>query len=95
MAKLGFLSTCNHVTTLPARNDPNAFDGGGITSSYPASLKDLHWLERMVQAFISCVTTGNVKVLSCIVVFLLTLISTWCKHMIIFNVSLAIFCFLL
>ncbi|TYH58157.1 hypothetical protein ES332_D08G135000v1 [Gossypium tomentosum] len=50
------------VTMLPARNDLNAFDGGVITSSYPASLKDLHWLERMVQAFISCVTTGNVKV---------------------------------
>ncbi|KAH1107431.1 hypothetical protein J1N35_011199 [Gossypium stocksii] len=62
VAKLGFLSTCNQVTMLPARNDLNACDGGLITSSYPASLKDLHWLERMVQAFISCVTTGNVKV---------------------------------
>ncbi|XP_012474733.1 uncharacterized protein LOC105791273 isoform X2 [Gossypium raimondii] len=62
VAKLGFSSTCNQVTMLPARNDLNAFDGGVITSSYPASLKDLHWLERMVQAFISCVTTGNVKV---------------------------------
>ncbi|KAA3470163.1 HEAT repeat-containing protein 6 isoform X2 [Gossypium australe] len=62
VAKLGFSSTCNQVTMLPARNDLNAFDGGVITSSSPASLKDLHWLERMVQAFISCVTTGNVKV---------------------------------
>ncbi|KHG12292.1 HEAT repeat-containing 6 [Gossypium arboreum] len=62
VAKLGFSSTCNQVTMLPARNDLNAFDGGVIPSSYPASLKDLHWLERMVQAFISCVTTGNVKV---------------------------------
>ena len=53
-----------------SRSDLNAFDGGAINSSYPASLKDLHWLERMVQAFISCVTTGNVKVLSCIVGFL-------------------------
>ncbi|XP_038993536.1 HEAT repeat-containing protein 6-like isoform X2 [Hibiscus syriacus] len=50
------------VDKKPARSEPNAFDGGGITSSCPASLKDLHWLERMVQAFISCVTTGNVKV---------------------------------
>ncbi|PPR83440.1 hypothetical protein GOBAR_AA37273 [Gossypium barbadense] len=62
VAKIGFSSTCNQVTMLPARNDLNAFDGGVIPSSYPASLKDLHWLERMVQAFISCVTTGNVKV---------------------------------
>ncbi|XVF12805.1 hypothetical protein REPUB_Repub08aG0151600 [Reevesia pubescens] len=58
----GFASTCNNVTMLPARSDLKAFDGGAINSSYPASLKVLHWLERMVQAFISCVTTGNVKV---------------------------------
>ncbi|XVF10239.1 hypothetical protein REPUB_Repub07fG0165800 [Reevesia pubescens] len=61
VANTGFSSTCNNVM-LPARGDLNAFDGGAINSSYPASLKDLHWLERMVQAFISCVTTGNVKV---------------------------------
>ncbi|KAJ4711744.1 HEAT repeat-containing protein 6 [Melia azedarach] len=29
---------------------------------HPASLGDSSWLERMVQAFLSCVTTGNVKV---------------------------------
>ncbi|XVF53243.1 hypothetical protein PTKIN_Ptkin05aG0084100 [Pterospermum kingtungense] len=57
-----FSSTCNNVTMFPARNDLNVVDGGVINSSYPAPLKDLHWLERMVQAFISCVTTGNVKV---------------------------------
>ncbi|XP_039045292.1 HEAT repeat-containing protein 6 isoform X2 [Hibiscus syriacus] len=54
--------SCDHVAMFPARSELNAFDGGGITSSCPASLKDFHWLERMVQAFISCVTTGNVKV---------------------------------
>ncbi|XP_044485404.1 HEAT repeat-containing protein 6 isoform X2 [Mangifera indica] len=31
-------------------------------SSHPACLGDSLWLERMVQAFLSCVTTGNVKV---------------------------------
>ncbi|XP_048445342.1 uncharacterized protein LOC103950747 isoform X2 [Pyrus x bretschneideri] len=31
-------------------------------SCHPASLGDSRWLERVVQAFISCVTTGNVKV---------------------------------
>lgn len=29
---------------------------------YPTSLGDSHLLEKMVQAFLSCVTTGNVKV---------------------------------
>lgn len=70
VANTGFSSTCNNVTMLPTTSNVKAFDGGAINSSYPASLKDLDWLERMVQAFISCVTTGNVKVLSCIVVFL-------------------------
>ncbi|XWS61469.1 hypothetical protein CRYUN_Cryun07bG0128200 [Craigia yunnanensis] len=62
VANTGFSSTCNNVTMFPARSNLEAFDGGAINSSYPASLKDLDWLERMVQAFISCVTTGNVKV---------------------------------
>ncbi|XWS38093.1 hypothetical protein CRYUN_Cryun19dG0101100 [Craigia yunnanensis] len=62
VANTEFSAICNNVTLLPTRSDLNAFDGGAINSSYPASLKDLHWLERMVQAFISCVTTGNVKV---------------------------------
>ncbi|XP_017973347.1 PREDICTED: HEAT repeat-containing protein 6 isoform X1 [Theobroma cacao] len=53
----GFSSTCNNVIMLSARSDPKAVDGDD-----PASLKDLHRLESMVQAFISCVTTGNVKV---------------------------------
>ncbi|KAL4324142.1 hypothetical protein GQ457_11G032090 [Hibiscus cannabinus] len=61
VANTGFPS-CDYATMFPATSELNAFDGGGITSSSPASLKDLHWLERMVQAFISCVTTGNVKV---------------------------------
>lgn len=29
----------------------------------PETLPDTQWLEKIVQAFISCVTTGNVKVL--------------------------------
>ncbi|XP_022722364.1 HEAT repeat-containing protein 6 isoform X2 [Durio zibethinus] len=58
----GFSSSCNNLTMLPARSNLKAFDAGTINSSYPASLKDLDWLYRMVQAFISCVTTGNVKV---------------------------------
>lgn len=29
---------------------------------HPASLGDACWLDKTVQAFISCVTTGNVKV---------------------------------
>ncbi|KAH9774779.1 DUF4042 domain-containing protein [Citrus sinensis] len=32
------------------------------SSSHPASLGDSRWLERIVQALVSCVTTGNVKV---------------------------------
>ncbi|XP_020114752.1 HEAT repeat-containing protein 6 isoform X1 [Ananas comosus] len=32
------------------------------SGSVSASHGDSHWLERMVQAFVSCVTTGNVKV---------------------------------
>ncbi|PRQ16798.1 hypothetical protein RchiOBHm_Chr7g0188131 [Rosa chinensis] len=31
-------------------------------SYHPASLRDSRWLDRVIQAFISCVTTGNVKV---------------------------------
>ncbi|XVE64543.1 hypothetical protein DITRI_Ditri07aG0108700 [Diplodiscus trichospermus] len=62
VANTEFSSACNSATMLPARSDLHTFDGGAINSSYPASLKDLNWLERMVQAFISCVTTGNVKV---------------------------------
>uniref|UniRef100_A0A2N9IEJ3 Integrase catalytic domain-containing protein n=1 Tax=Fagus sylvatica TaxID=28930 RepID=A0A2N9IEJ3_FAGSY len=37
--------------------------GSHVSNSFhPASMGDSCWLERMVQAFISCVTTGNVKV---------------------------------
>ncbi|XVE58219.1 hypothetical protein DITRI_Ditri04bG0152400 [Diplodiscus trichospermus] len=57
-----FSSTCNNTTMLPVRGNLKAFNGGAINSSCSASLKDLDSLERMVQAFISCVTTGNVKV---------------------------------
>ncbi|CAN1779468.1 HEAT repeat-containing protein 6 [Linum perenne] len=38
------------------------FEGHGRGSSYCASLGDPSLLQKMVQAFLSCVTTGNVKV---------------------------------
>lgn len=37
-------------------------DLGESRSSCNAYLESSKWLEKMVQAFISCVTTGNVKV---------------------------------
>ena len=43
-------------------------------SYHPASLRDSRWLERVVQAFISCVTTGNVKV------SIITVISLFVKN---------------
>ncbi|KAJ4977016.1 hypothetical protein NE237_002122 [Protea cynaroides] len=52
------------VELLPANNDSKASHGAHISRSIiePSSLRDSFWLERMVQAFLSCVTTGNVKV---------------------------------
>lgn len=37
-------------------------DLGGCPSAHNTPLENFKWLEKMVQAFISCVTTGNVKV---------------------------------
>ncbi|OIS99369.1 hypothetical protein A4A49_26410 [Nicotiana attenuata] len=37
-------------------------DLGGCSSAHNTPLENFKWLEKMVQAFISCVTTGNVKV---------------------------------
>lgn len=39
-------------------------DLGESQSPCNAYLESFKWLEKMVQAFISCVTTGNVKVFS-------------------------------
>lgn len=54
----------NHSTkTFPFCGDPKGFLGYNSNSSQLYSPEDSHRLERMVQAIISCVTTGNVKVL--------------------------------
>ncbi|XP_065016036.1 uncharacterized protein LOC103990444 isoform X5 [Musa acuminata AAA Group] len=46
-----FIRLTNHsAESLPSSGSKSAFHGNA------------HWLERMVQAFVSCVTTGNVKV---------------------------------
>ncbi|URE15193.1 HEAT repeat containing 6 [Musa troglodytarum] len=46
-----FMRLTNHsAESLPSSGSKSAFHGNA------------HWLERMVQAFVSCVTTGNVKV---------------------------------
>lgn len=47
---------------IPASSDNTGSLGCVANSSHPACLGDSLWLERMVQAFLSCVTTGNVKV---------------------------------
>ncbi|XP_062105137.1 uncharacterized protein LOC133816845 isoform X2 [Humulus lupulus] len=45
---------------LPSTSDCS--DQSASISYHPASFGDSRWFERTVQAFISCVTTGNVKV---------------------------------
>lgn len=47
---------------LPSSNYRAGSQQDVSISHHPASLGDSHWLEKVVQAFISCVTTGNVKV---------------------------------
>lgn len=56
-----FVST-NYVEVIPASSDKTGSHGCVANSSHPACLGDSRCLERMVQAFLSCVTTGNVKV---------------------------------
>ncbi|CAL5376044.1 unnamed protein product [Camellia sinensis] len=49
---------------LPGRSDLNdkQKEKLALNSFQPASLEDSQWLGKMVQAFLSCVATGNVKV---------------------------------
>ncbi|KAF4346859.1 uncharacterized protein LOC115698603 isoform X1 [Cannabis sativa] len=47
---------------LPSTSDCRDSNQGASISYHPASFGDSRWFERTVQAFISCVTTGNVKV---------------------------------
>lgn len=54
--------TDHGTKAFPSREDPKVFQGYNTYSSQLYSPEDSHRLERMVQAFISCVTTGNVKV---------------------------------
>lgn len=63
----GFQDKITHETSLFVRtNSPKELqstsDSCASTSCHPAFSVDPCWLERTVQAFISCVTTGNVKV---------------------------------
>ncbi|KAL6290189.1 hypothetical protein ACE6H2_007699 [Prunus campanulata] len=46
---------------LPSSNYRAGSQQDVSISRHPASLGDSRWLEKVVQAFISCVTTGNVK----------------------------------
>ncbi|OVA09399.1 HEAT [Macleaya cordata] len=52
------------IDVCPSKSDSNAFHSSKTSKnvSEAASLGDSDWLGRMVQAFVSCVTTGNVKV---------------------------------
>ncbi|KAL5833246.1 hypothetical protein ACOSQ3_016920 [Xanthoceras sorbifolium] len=51
-----------HVKVIPASRDKTGSHENGTNLHHPASLDNLPWLDRIVQAFLSCVTTGNVKV---------------------------------
>ncbi|TXG50166.1 hypothetical protein EZV62_022690 [Acer yangbiense] len=51
-----------NVKVIPASCDKTGNHGNGTNLHHPASLGDSPWLDRIVQAFLSCVTTGNVKV---------------------------------
>lgn len=62
------LSTMNKV--LPANSDLQCSHGYAPNVYHPNSLGDPRLLERMVQAFLSCVTTGNVKVFFPVVQFM-------------------------
>ncbi|MCL7044928.1 hypothetical protein MKW94_005147 [Papaver nudicaule] len=64
---MGFVdsSQAKHRTdTLPPKSDSIACHSSYTSFSIPglAPLGDSNWLGKMVQAFVSCVTTGNVKV---------------------------------
>ncbi|EXC28324.1 hypothetical protein L484_011828 [Morus notabilis] len=52
----------NSPEEFPSTSDWKGSNSSASTSCCPAFFVDPRWLERTVQAFISCVTTGNVKV---------------------------------
>ncbi|KAB2609005.1 hypothetical protein D8674_012173 [Pyrus ussuriensis x Pyrus communis] len=47
---------------IPSSNYREGSQRDVLISCHPASLGDSRWLEQVVQALISCVTTGNVKI---------------------------------
>ncbi|GAV75130.1 DUF4042 domain-containing protein [Cephalotus follicularis] len=53
--------TTNNIEGLPSSGDLDICHGHESNSYHPA-LVDPRWLEKILQAFLSCVTTGNVKV---------------------------------
>ncbi|XP_059441155.1 uncharacterized protein LOC132173631 isoform X2 [Corylus avellana] len=59
---MGLSRKNNSNEVFTSSNDRKGSHGNASSSFHPASIEDSRWLERMVQAFISCVTTGNVKV---------------------------------
>jgi hypothetical protein len=62
MDHVGLSRKNNSDEVFTSSNDMKGSHGNASSSFHPASIEDSSWLERMVQAFISCVTTGNVKV---------------------------------
>ncbi|KAL7221934.1 hypothetical protein ACSBR1_023804 [Camellia fascicularis] len=61
---MGLSLISDSAEELPDRSDLNdkQKEKLALNSFQPASLEDSRWLGRMVQAFLSCVATGNVKV---------------------------------
>lgn len=62
MDHVGLSRKNNSDEVFTSSNEMEGSHENASSSFHPASIEDSHWLERMVQAFISCVTTGNVKV---------------------------------
>ncbi|KAF8379868.1 hypothetical protein HHK36_027333 [Tetracentron sinense] len=60
----GLSLTTNSIYVLPSSNESKASHSPKASTNVfePASFRDSHWLDKMVQAFLSCVATGNVKV---------------------------------
>lgn len=58
----GLSTPINSVEVLSSSTNKKNGHRFVSNSNQPLPLGDSSWLERMVQAFLSCVTTGNVKV---------------------------------
>lgn len=52
----------DNAEEFPSHNGPESSQRFFLKSLQLAHLQESQWLGRMVQAFLSCVTTGNVKV---------------------------------